>query len=135
MIHFDERDKQAYGSWRPIEHDGEPHHCPGPSTQQEVNIPSTSQYYNPQQQHQQQQQLPPPGTPRPVVIQLEKGTWDRLREQIISIHRTLSEMAIDIDEIKQDIALIRSANSQPTTKRDEERTSDEIFGRTDDREF
>jgi hypothetical protein len=44
-------------------------------------------------------------------------------------------MAIDIDEIKQDIALIRSANSQPTTKRDEERTSDEIFGRTDDREF
>jgi hypothetical protein len=45
-------------------------------------------------------------------------------------------MAIDIDEIKQDIALIKSASSGSITiKPDEERTSDDIFGRADDREF
>lgn len=154
MVHFDERDKQAYGKWRPLESSGEPHHCPGPTGQdvyasrhgmdiptQPPSQPQSQPYNQPhhrqQQQQQQEQQLPPPGTPRPVVIQLEKGTWDRLREQIISIHRNLSEMAIDIDEIKQDIALIKSANSQlqPATKTDEERTSDDIYGRADDREF
>lgn len=124
MVHFDERDKAQYGKWRPLEDDGSPHHCPGP-TNQEVSIPSTSQYI-PQQQQQQQQV----GIPRPLVVQVEKGTWDRLREQIISIHRMMSQMAIDIDEIKRDIAAMKS-ESEPQ----QQEIPGDIFGKADDTEF